>query len=126
MKKTEEVVYFLRRMQDDVGRCFYMPDENTVLYLADVSGTSSCSLIESGRILEDAKEIAENVTPIKGATFHDIKTFEYSRSIIKALTQNIKTLKDIKDRQDSLIKNQLELTVESVIDDLLGCTERQN
>ena len=112
-----KVVYFERETKSfihihagEYASCFYVPDENIVLYREQhgTFGGKDYSLTDRAEILEEARAIAGNRTPKgEGVTFFGIREFDYDNSRLRALIQ------------DARLKAELEPKVKSGIEDLL-------
>jgi len=91
--------------------CFYISDENIVLYKEQQGSFGSENYSFSNRaeiLIEEAKIIAEGKTPsLGGVSFSDIKEFEYDSLKLRDLIQNTK------------LKVELEIKVKSGIEDIL-------
>ncbi len=112
-----KVVYFKRNAPSgfhihagSYADCFYIPNENLVLYKEQHGsfGGQSYSLTDRAEILGQARAIAEGKIPnVKGVTFSDTKEFEYDNSKLQELMQNAR------------LKTELETKVKSGIEELL-------
>lgn len=111
------VIYFERNARSSrhvheghYANCFYVPDENIVLYKEQhgTFGGEDYSLTDRAKSLEEAKSIASGRTPnVNGVTFSNIKKFEYESSKLLELIKNAR------------LKAELQTKVESGIEDLL-------
>lgn len=94
---------------------FYVPDEDLILIREQHGsfGSRTYSLTARAEILEEAKSIAEGSIPnVEGVTFSEIQVFEYERSRLQELIQDMR------------LKAELETKVESGIEDLLKQAEQ--
>lgn len=113
-----KVIYFKKNAKSPLhvhagsyAICFYIPDENIVLYREQQGsfGSENYSFSSGAEILiQEAKIIAEGKTPsIAGVIFSDIKELEYDSFKLRDLIQNTK------------LKVELEIKVKSGIEEIL-------
>lgn len=112
-----KVIYFERGARSPIhihegsyASCFYVPDENIVLYREQHGrfGGKDYLLTNRKEILEKARAIDENRTlNVDGVTFSNIKKFEYESSKLLELIKYAK------------LKAKLQTKVKAGIEDLL-------